>query len=167
MPRRGGGPEEVQAAAGGGPPIDWKRPFGTSPVVSSVREAERLVTFEVRKPAFGVEPSLIQVEYPNQVEPRERTLAFVYELPRYGIVVVNERLSHFTQADLEARANEPTVPEGAFRMVQMESRHGSVDALLVSSARVGRLLWIDEGILFDITGPAVSPEAVVSLGVRL
>jgi len=167
QPGPGSGGAGGAREAVGGPPVDWERPFGNSPVVGSVHEAEQLVAFEVRKPAFGVEPSLIQVGYPTHVKLRERTVAFVYEFPGYGIVVVQERLSHFTQADLVARADEPSAPEEAFRMVRIDTRRGPVGALLTSSEGVGGLLWIEEGVLFGIAGPAASPEAVLSLGERL
>jgi hypothetical protein len=127
--------------------------------VVSVTQAARYVHFKVREPRFASRPALIQVEDPAQVPVDDRTVAFVYHLPAAGTVVVEERSAHLTLAELRRRADAPGVPVDAFQMVPVRATEG----LLVSGNGIGGLLWIEGGVLFDITGPSVSPSQVQSL----
>jgi hypothetical protein len=110
-------------------------------------------------PQFASRPALIQVDDPAQVPVDDRTVAFVYQLPAAGTVVVEERNAHLTLTELRRRADAPGVPADAFQMVPVRATRG----LLVSGNGIGGLLWVEGGVLFDITGPSVSPSQVQAL----
>jgi hypothetical protein len=72
---------------------------------------------------------------------------------------VEERSAHLTLADLHRRADAPGVPKDAFQMVAVRATQG----LLASGNGTGRLLWVEGGVLFDITGPKVDPSQAQTL----
>jgi hypothetical protein len=75
-------------------------------------------------PQFASRPALIQVDDPAQVPVDDRTVAFVYQLPAAGTVVVEERNAHLTLTELRRRADAPGVPADAFQMVPCARREG-------------------------------------------
>ncbi len=161
-----------------GPGVDWSTPLhggrtvftsgqgGASPAVSqasALSTAQQNLPFKIRQPRFSPSPSKIQFDNPDEVQPADRLLAFVYQLPTYGTVLVEEKVSQFQLSDLQARANDPTNPQGAFQMVSVRGTQG----LLISGNGIGRIMWIEDGILFSITGESVSPAGVQTLAASL
>lgn len=145
------------------PPINWETPYRAGIMVASPSEAETHVDFHVRAPAFGRDPERIQVSDPDQVARQERSVAMVFSLPRFGQVVVKQQLPHLTLDDLRRRADSPDAPADAFRMVSVRGTEG----LLVSWEGVGRLTWIEGGVLFDILGRTISPDQVQELAAQI
>jgi hypothetical protein len=156
-----GAPEDQPPppAEPGRPPSNWEVPLHGGRIVASATQAAHHVHFTVHMPQFASRPALIQVDDPAQVPLNERTVAFVYHLPAAGTVVVQERSAHLTLTDLRQRADAPGVPTDAFQMVPVRATQG----LLVSANSIGGLLWIEGGVLFDITGPTVSRSQVQAL----
>jgi hypothetical protein len=157
------GDQPPPAAAPGGAPINWEVPLHGGRIVASVKQAARHVHFTVHKPRFAIRPALIQVDDPAQVPVEERMVAFVYHFPASGTILVEERSAHLTLADLQQRADAPDVPKDAFQLVAVRATQG----LLVSGNGTGGLLWIEGGVLFDITGPKVDPSQVQALAALL
>jgi hypothetical protein len=153
------GDQPPPSAASGRPPSNWEVPLHGGRIVASAKQAAHYVHFTVHQPRLAIRPALIQVEDPAQVPAEERTVAFVYHLPASGTILVEERSAHLTLADLRRRADAPGVAKDAFQMVSVRSTQG----LLVSGNSIGRLLWIQGGVLFDIIGPSVSPSQVQAL----
>ena len=101
----------------------------------------------------------------------EKSVALVYQFPEEGTVLIQESLpGDWSIAQMretvEAHANEPdgdpTAPR-AFQMVGVRSTEG----LLVQAHNVGRIMWIEDGILFDITGPTISPDQVLAIAEKV
>lgn len=173
------GPSEEGAGPDG---VDWEKPLRGGLVVADVEEAQQLVPFTIVIPAIG-EPDLIQVDDPDQFPPDERTVAFVYHLPLIGVAHVKERVSQFTLEDLRTRADtpidsspspetseespapgvEPSLPLDPFQMIPF----AGTEALLVSNGLIGRLLWIRDGVLFDVVGPSITPAQVLELALQI
>src|SRR5207245_1806024 len=114
------------------PEIDWSAPLhggrtayastqgGAAPAgaeASGLSTAQQNLPFTIRKPRFSLSPSTIQFDNPDEVLPPDRMLAFVYQFPTYGTVLVEEKVSQFKLSDLQARANDSANPPGAFQMV--------------------------------------------------
>jgi hypothetical protein len=131
--------------------------------MSDVAEAQRYVGFPILAPKIGT-PKLIQIDDPRQTAPEDETVAFIYEFPDMGIVNIEERQpGDITLQKLENRANDPTNPPGAFVMVPIRGTRG----LLVSGDGIGRLIWIEGGILIDLSGESITPNQVQILASEL
>ena len=39
--------------------------------------------------------------------------------------------------------------------------------MLIKCNGVGRIIWIEDGLLFDMSGPTVTPEQVVAIAQKL
>jgi len=166
--------------AGGGdrpaaPATNWNAPLADGITVPSVAAAQALVRFRVIAPAFGA-PALIQVDDPALGMPEsERTVAFVFHLAGYGIVVVEEsEQGGWTLARFRDRANTPVAqgpsPSGPnvypFQMVPVRQTEG----LLARSGGEGSItsiMWIEKSTLFRILGPSITPEQVQALAAQL
>jgi len=74
--------------------------------------------------------------------------------PVDGRVVVLEYQAGVTEAQLEAVAADPPGPAADFTVIRVDG-HG---ALLVHANGIGRVQFILHGVMYDVTGPAVSPQ---------
>lgn len=150
-----------------GPPIDWEQPFSNLGVTfPTVEEANAVLPFKIVVPNLPG-PDLIRTISPEVAAMRDRVVALVYHLPAPGTVWVAESLPggknvEWLKKFVAARANDPwRDPEAppAYQMVPLRGTEG----MLVKGNGVGRIIWIENGILFDITGPTVSPEQVMAI----
>ena len=160
-----GGVSAGAVASGGGPPINWNSPLQDGVTVQGAAAATTDVPFKVVDPRVG-NPSLIQVDDPAQVAAASRTVAFVYNLPGDGIVNVEESTAATGMgANLVARANayaaDPT-PDPAAASFQMVAL-GDGQALLVSQGGRGAELWVQGGVLFEITGQTLTSDQAQEL----
>lgn len=143
----------------GEPPVNWDSPLLDGVNLSSLQAAQPNLPFTPVAPRFGA-PDVIQIDDPAQVQPTDQTLALVFHLQDYGTVLVEERSpGDWSLAQMQARADDPSAPPDAFQMVPVRNTSG----LLIQGDGVGRVIWIEKGILFDITGPAVAPQQVLKL----
>jgi hypothetical protein len=150
-------------------PINWETPFYHGRILSSVPEAQLLVSFKIKVPNFGAQPTLIQVEDPTSVELTDRTLVFVYKLNGYGIVNVLEdarQQAIQTETDIQRQADSPpagTAP-GEFRAVRVRTTKGLLVSGRMGSNPNGRsLLFIEDGVHFTISGPTLTTSDVEAL----
>jgi hypothetical protein len=125
-----------------GPQIDWQHPLHGGITVATGAAAASYVVFKVVDPGIGT-PTLVQVDDPSQVDLASRIVAFVYDLPNYGTVNVEEQEATLgTDQNLIARANaftttpSPDALAAQFHMVPL----GPAKPFSFPSERRG--LWI-------------------------
>lgn len=148
------------------PETDWDRPFkdGLQTTTSDARTAGQL-SFAPQLPHFVQSPVRIQVTDPAATPQDQRAVAFVYRFPtgvNYptdGRVVVTQTATDQTVANLDTTVEDPPGPPENFRMIDVAGQR----ALLITGDGVGRVRFIRSGVMFDITGPAVSPTVVSKL----
>lgn len=152
---------EPSPAVVGRPEIDWVKPIKGGRDVDSAADAMEHVLFEVKIPHFA-SPELIQVDG-DEWAPKDRIVAMTFILPEEGgRLLVQERLSHMTRSDMQARADDPSAPPEMFQIVEVRGTVG----LLITANDIGRVLWNEGAVLFDITGPSVTPKQVLDLAER-
>jgi hypothetical protein len=145
-----------------GPLIDWDHPFGAEgvsvdPAVLVANPQALGVRFTVTVPVY---PSarLRWVDVSSHA-----TVAFMFDFsadPRFptdGRVQVEESAATMTQAELILGP----------RPGQSLTRVGSVIVVLVQYGGVGNAMFIRDGVLYDVLGPALPPDAAVDLATQL
>jgi hypothetical protein len=144
-----------------GPAINWDSPLpgGKASSTLAARVDGRL-PFLPAIPQFGIEPALVQVTNPATVSAGSRAIAFVYHFPigtafpADGRVRVLEYQTKVTEEQLESVPANPPGPAADFSVIRLNG-HG---ALLVHANGIGRVQFILHGVMYDVTGPAVSPQ---------
>jgi hypothetical protein len=163
------------------PSIEWERPFGKSgPEFAGAASVNAVLPFKMRMPSFG-QPDLIQTIPPDAVPASEQVVALVFHLTEEGTILLKEQLPGemslkafetiaSAHAGEPADSDDPTdrtkhiVSPGAevapaYQIVEVRGTSG----LLVQGYGIGRIIWIEDGILFDMTGPSVTPTQVLAL----
>ncbi len=142
-----------------GPRINWDSPLPAGKASSTgTAQADGRLPFSPAVPQFGMRPILVQVT--GTASPGPRTVAYVYHFPAGkafpadGRVVVIEYQVEVTERQLEAVAAHPPGPAADFTAIRING-HG---ALLVHANGIGRVQFILHGVMYDVTGPAVSPR---------
>lgn len=162
--------------------IDWETPFGAdAPSFESVAEAQLEVPFEiVSSPASWGNPKLIQIVPPSSIsDPADEQLAMVFDLADEGPILLEEKLAGEYSLDVlkqlaEAHSTDPAVSSDyptptqgpflpAFQIIALRGTQG----LLIQGNGIGRVMWVEDGVLFDIKGKTVSPDQVVNLAESL
>lgn len=148
------------------PSIDWENPIAGVPV-SSLAEVADFLPFSVRIPKGLGQPAKILVSEPG-IERHSRIIAFIYDTPSYGLVVVTEHRPELPPDEYDA-ANRSLLelngrPDvyGSFEIVRI--RNGA-DALLTSSEDGGQstIFWLEDGIEFIVKGPSVGRGNILQL----
>ena len=154
----------------GGPPIDWDHPLG-GPDFPSVGAAQDVVAFSIVTPRWGTPDMVETLPDPANVPPEVQIVALIFHLPEEGTVVVREQPQGMDSVDhLRRRADtdfgsigrEPSPAPGTpdpFQLVPLRGTYG----LLIQGNGIGRIIWLERGLKFDITGPTVSPDQVLAL----
>ena len=154
---------------GDGPTIDWSKPIpgGITTTLAAARATGSLA-FTPARPHFAVAtpnatPALasVQVSDPAAAPAGLRTVALVYQFPigadfpSDGRLVIQEHEdSRMTVQDLQAVAqSQPTVAS----MIMIGNAQ---PALLFSDGVGGRVIFLRNGVSYDITGPDVTKSAV-------
>ncbi|MCW2932027.1 MAG: hypothetical protein JWM19_2989 [Actinomycetia bacterium] len=152
------------------PQINWDKPIqgGIASSALGARTAGQL-PFAPTLPRFGLQPKLIEVTNTSSTAPNGRAIAYVYRFPLGpvfqgdGRVRVLEYKTKVTESQLEAVAANPPGPSADFRIIRVNG-HG---ALLVQGNGVGRVQYILEGIMYDVTGPAISSAEAERLAAEI
>ena len=154
--RSGIGARAVSAA---GPRINWDGPLpGGRTSSTRTARADGRLPFSPTIPQFGMRPTLVQVT--STVSLGLRAIAYVYHFqtgeafPVDGRVRVLEYQAAVTELQLEAVAANPPGPAADFSVIRING-HG---ALLVHANGIARVQFILHGVMYDVTGPAVSPQ---------
>lgn len=140
--------------------------------VHDAAEAQTYLTFTVRSPRFHVPLARIWVDDSRIRE--LRGVSFVYHFSNYGTVQVSEvpalsgRIANgafvaLSTRSLVARATTDAFTPGAASVVPIRGTQG----LLIRGQGIGRLEWIEDGILFSVGGSALSPTDAQSLAAAL
>lgn len=158
--------------------IDWTIPFGAdAPTFDSVAQVQQDLPFRVVEPTSWGTPETIQEVSPSQItDPTDEQVVLVYDLPAVGgPILLEEKMAGDYSLQVlkelaQAHASDPAVSDNfpsntpgpflsAFQMVDLRGTQG----LLIQGNGIGRVMWIEGGVLFDIKGEAVSPDQVVKL----
>jgi hypothetical protein len=149
----------AHAVGAEGPRINWDSPLpGGKASSTGTAQADGRLPFSPAVPQFGLRPILVQVT--GTAPTGARTVAFVYRFPlgkafpADGRVVVLEYQDEVTETQLEAVTANPAGPAADFTAIRING-HG---ALLVHANGIGRVQFILHGVMYDVTGPAVSPR---------
>jgi hypothetical protein len=151
-----------------GPRINWDSPLpGGKASSTGTARADGRLPFSPTTPQFGLPPTLVQVSGTAPTGPR--TVAYVYHFPVGkafpvdGRVRVLEYLAESTEQELEAVVADPPGPAADFTVIRING-HG---ALLVHAGGIGRVQFVLRGVMYDVTGPAVSPREAELLASEL
>lgn len=149
-----------------GPAIDWDHPIVGGLAATSVDAAAiGGLSINPHVPSFGRAPVFVQVTDPAKYGQAQRGVAYVFHFPasaafpRDGRVRVLEQTAPDDPSYLQDIAANPPGDPGDFSMITVNG----VPALLVQANGIGRVQFIRDGILYDITGPAVSPAEAIKL----
>lgn len=153
------------------PAINWDSPLPRgkrSSMTAAITDGR--LPFTPTAPRFSHNPALVEVTNPDDVNsPVMRAVAYVYhfpvgkDFPIDGRVRVLEYATQVTESQLEAVAANPPGPADDFHVIRVNG-HG---ALLVEANGIGRVQFIEHGIMFDVTGPAVSPQEARKLASQI
>jgi len=153
-----------------GPKINWDAPLGDAKLTSARAAAkDGALTFTPRTPRFSVAPVDVQVSDPAATPPADRAVAYVYkfpigaDFPTDGRIRVLEYATSSSEADLEGVAKNPPGPAEDFAVITIAGH----PALLVQADGVGRIQYIQNGIMYDITGPSAPTTVVKKLAAQL
>lgn len=141
----------------GPPQINWDHVLlsGIPTTVSSAVQDGQL-SFEPLRPAQP-QPAYVEVTDPTVVaDPAHRGVAYYYDVAGMGRVVLTESPATSSAEDLRAIADAHR-GSGEYSILEVEG----APVLLIAANGIGRVRTIRDGIAFDITGPAISPEDVV------
>lgn len=156
------------ATAPEGPAINWDHPVpdGVTTSVGLAASAGHL-PFAPIVPTVGFGPTTVEVTKPG--DPYVFVgLLFKFptgtnEFPTDGRVRILESPTKLVDADLQAMADNPPGPKDHFKLIAL----GRGKALLNWNNGIGRIWLIRDGIMIDITGPAVSPDQVQKIAAAL
>jgi hypothetical protein len=152
--------EDLTTTVTGPGAIDWDRPIPNGITVSGARQAQDYVDFKVPAPRLAGVTRRVMVSNPEW-SPDEslRSVVFVYDVPTAGRVLRTIRRTDASQADLVAASESTAFPPGTFELVSIAGGKG----LLTKGRGLGRLEWLADGLLFDLSGPAVTPAQAIAL----
>jgi len=147
-----------------GPKINWDAPLGEAKGTSpSAVAKDGALTFTPRTPQFSIAPVTVQVSHPDQA------VAYVYrfplgvDFPTDGRIRVLEYATSSTETDLEGVVKNAPGPPEDFAVLTVAGHR----ALLVQADGVGRIQYIHNGVMYDITGPAAPTAVVKKLAAQL
>lgn len=139
-----------------GPKINWDAPLGDAKFTSpSAATKDGAITFARRTPRFSIIPIKVQVTSPASTAPTDRAVAYVYKFPTRSAfptdsrIRVLEYIASSTKANPEEVATNPPGPPENFAVVTIAGHR----TLLVQADEIGRIQFIQDDIMFDITGP--------------
>ena len=150
------------------PNVDWNAPLteavDATPSVAGVAAASPL-SFRPLLPTLGGKVIRVQVSNPKLVALQDRALVVVLRFPTGadfpvdGRVSIEETATTDTQASLDADAAANSLPAGVMHLVQLGAQNG----VMIEARGIGRVAFINSGVRYDLTGPAVSPLLALQL----
>ncbi|GGM16144.1 hypothetical protein [Nakamurella endophytica] len=161
-------PDEQDTDAVG---VNWDAPLPGGLMVAQGTDAAAAgqLTFKPLAPRFA-EPIGIQVSDPSNTAPGDRAVAYLYRFPDGGTdfpydgrVRVLEYHSQVTEAQLEEVAANPPGPPENFKVIQVAGH----SALLVQANGIGRVQYVQDGVMIDVFGPAIPVAEVEELAANV
>jgi hypothetical protein len=140
------------------PSTDWNNPFGGIEV-PGLGAAQQLLPFNVYEPQGLGDPVKVILTPPEYV-PERRAVAFSYDTPLYGRVVV---MQHFPDvpADSWEESNQEWVAMNGQPNVSGTSEfvtvRGGTKAFVTTSEdqSLATVFWLNDGVEFIVMGPAL------------
>ncbi len=131
--------------------IDWSNPDPAGVAVMQAEAAQDL-TFSPVYPQGISAPYKMTVTDPSTTAPGDRIFSLVYRDPTYGPFLVTEEMSAGTQAELEGLATcDPTA--GCVGQRSLVTLNNATTALEITGPASNGVLWLRNGVLFDVLGP--------------
>ncbi|MGZ4142167.1 MAG: hypothetical protein ACXVQY_06620 [Actinomycetota bacterium] len=148
--------------------INWDHPLtdSISTTASSLQQTPSAfgLSFSPTIPSFSGALKAIDVSDPKLVPAETRSLAIVFDFKgdsRFSgdaRVIVTEAPEAPGEADrLVQMANDSQFPGSSLQAT------GSAKVLLLQANGIGRALWVENGVEYNVTGPAVSPDVALAL----
>lgn len=168
-------PSPKQPPAAEGPSINWDNPMGGTGIITDFAHAQASggLPFSPVRPNFDAPPVRVSVSDPAETLPSEtHFLTAVYKFPagspgfgEDGRVLVMERDTTLTSDDLKQVLADPPGPASGFQLIDLQG----VPGLLITNAdkSIGRVEFIRDGVMFDVTGPSLSPDTAQTLAGRI
>lgn len=153
------------------PPIDWDGPATDARTTSlTAVQAGGVLPFQVKKPDFGIDPVLVESSQAG-VPPDATFLILRYRFSDPNgfngdtRVVVEERPTNLPSDWYTSVLADPPGRPQDFSTVSVSGARALVNVSPDgTTARVG---FIRNGVMFDLSGPAVSPAKAVELAAQL
>lgn len=144
---------------------NWDTPFGQTGIEVSAEalSAGGVAGFDPAPPRGLGAASRMFVNNAADPSAANRAVGWVYSHTQYGRFWVTQQLSQMTQLDLESIATTPTIP-GPYA-VHSKPRSAKVSvitlasgsrAVLIEGSTATSLMWLHEGLLVRVLGPALS-----------
>jgi hypothetical protein len=149
-------------------PPDWDNPIG-GVAASSYQAAEAEVSFQPREPkSLGTPVRILVTPADESGVSKDRAIAFVYDAPDFGRVVVSEVEDSITVEAYDSASrnlvseNSHPCTRGRFDVVTIK---GNVQGRLVTAAAGGLTLsWREGSLVLHLTGATLTKEQIVELG---
>jgi hypothetical protein len=138
------------------PSYDWSRAFGgAGQPFATADQARQHVAFTIRTPQRFT-PSDIEVA------PSGFAIGWSFDLPQFGgwVHVVESKASTNAQAFADQYKSANVVSP---KFTQTNIDHGALPAVLASANDMGRMLWSDGAINYDVAGEALPLAQVAPL----
>lgn len=123
------------------------------------------LAFDPIVPPYNAPLTTASVSDPANPSVADREVGLVFrfpvgaDFPKDGRLFIREKLATPRDDNFAAIAASPPGQSDDFKLITIKARTG----LLIQGGGVGRVLFIHRGILFDMSGPDVTPQAVVRL----
>jgi len=139
---------------GGDPPADWNNPFVDGVRLTGVAAAAAHLRFIPAAPAsVGVPRDVfIHAGAPNRAA---QALGLVYDGVPYGRFIVQEEPTRMTQEQLESLA-KPCESAGCQGSWTVTTLGDGTRVLLIASSVSDGVLWLRDGVLFNVYGPSAT-----------
>lgn len=150
---------------------DWSNPIAGIEV-GSREEAQKYVPFDLVVPRGLGTPEKILVTDPELTSLGDAVVAFLFETPEFGLVIVKEHLPDVPAVAYDSvnedllKYNELPTTHGTFSLVRVRNER---QALLTTSEDEAEatIFWLEGGVEYIIQGPSLDAEAVMSLSERI
>jgi hypothetical protein len=165
---RGGGVVKPGAASDqpGGSTPDWNNPLASlGVVVVDAAAAAPLLPFSPVTPSskMGVPIKVVTTD-PHRIDQSERSIVWLFNDPAGGVFWVAEGLTQVSQSQLEKEATGCDHSSGCEGEWSVTHIRNGVTALLISGPTATSVTWLDDGVRYDVLGPAqtFSPDDAVA-----
>lgn len=145
------------------PRIDWDAPLANPlPADQTTAKSVGQLAIDPQMPRLDRPPAGIQVTDPRFADPEMRGIAYVYDFPKTPanpsgrVVVIETPTDQTVQIFVGIAHNRQgrVTPTSGCRLIQVASE----TALLTYGSNVGRVSFIRNGVMYDVTGPTITPQ---------
>lgn len=153
------------------PQINWDEPIpgGITIPAATIGSVPGGLSFTPTVLMAMGEPALVRITNPLEWGLDDRTVAFLWRLGTGVVasddrrVVLYEKKADITSANLQAIADNPPGPKENYKIVTINGEK----ALFNFYNNIGRVRLIHDGVLYDLTGPALPPDDALRLAAKI